>query len=542
MSLPDYSPDNLTSPPTSTTLTSPPDSPQQATIIRTKPWSKRKGRALDDIKKLFRATRLNQSRAVQRILETGIDPDVLSEEKTTALKEACICGNLDVVRILLRYGALPEAVDENGKMAVEYATEKSVVDLIEYFVGRKSRRKGVLHIAAAQGDLWQVKKFIEEENMDVDLVDECGTTPLHEACFHGQLNVVDYLLDRNASITKRCEEKGYSPLHNSVLLSSENVLRKLLEFGADIQATDLNGNTSFSLASPHIYEIFKEFDEDLPEIEKPQRKKKLNSLSSEYTNSGLTREERKLLQMIASYEKVAVYSSKRKRHSEEIFQEEKPSRLSRTPKKPKEEEKDEFNFEPNTPVISSNENSKPLDVHFKDKTGRTLLHKYCLKGNLKKVKELLSNGANVNAVCNASYTPLHDACVNGSLEIVTALLAQDNINVNIQSIYKETPLHDAVENGFFDIVKILLEHNANPNILNEDDETVLDICNSRKIQKLLESFGAKNSDGKELIPKTKVLSNLKKYSLHGYEIEGSGVCFEKDVLYLVVVSAEIQIV
>jgi ankyrin repeat protein/serine/threonine protein kinase len=85
------------------------------------------------------------------------------------------------------------------------------------------------------------------------------------------------------------------------------------------------------------------------------------------------------------------------------------------------------------------------------------------KGDVEKVKELLKEGANINAKNKFGYTPLHVVADRGHIEIVK-LLIEHGADVNAKdNIFGHTPLHKAAYNGHIEIVKLLIEHGADVN-------------------------------------------------------------------------------
>ena len=76
-------------------------------------------------------------------------------------------------------------------------------------------------------------------------------------------------------------------------------------------------------------------------------------------------------------------------------------------------------------------------------------------------KELVKNGADLNAVDDASRTPLYISVQEGNIEIARLLL-DEGCNVNAH-IY-DTALHIAVDDGNYLMVSELLERGANANL------------------------------------------------------------------------------
>lgn len=85
----------------------------------------------------------------------------------------------------------------------------------------------------------------------------------------------------------------------------------------------------------------------------------------------------------------------------------------------------------------------------------------CLKGQLKTVKLLLAQGAELNPASNrSSSSPLHQACRNDDIEMVRYLLEQ-GAEVDIIDAYKVTPVMYASKYSSVDLISLLLDHKPN---------------------------------------------------------------------------------
>ena len=66
--------------------------------------------------------------------------------------------------------------------------------------------------------------------------------------------------------------------------------------------------------------------------------------------------------------------------------------------------------------------NKGADVNVKDTYGQTPLHLAASKGQIKVIRCLIENGANVNVTQETTgSTPLHRAASNGQVEVVKCL-------------------------------------------------------------------------------------------------------------------------
>lgn len=105
---------------------------------------------------------------------------------------------------------------------------------------------------------------------------------------------------------------------------------------------------------------------------------------------------------------------------------------------------------------------------YRDSGGRTKLQIACDKGKYDVAKRLIEEeGYDVDDQDNAGNSSLHEAALNGHLDIVK-LLIKHGANVNIKSyeMFQDTPLVDASANGHLDVVQYLLDHGADPTITN----------------------------------------------------------------------------
>lgn len=93
--------------------------------------------------------------------------------------------------------------------------------------------------------------------------------------------------------------------------------------------------------------------------------------------------------------------------------------------------------------------------------GATALHIACSRGNLRMVKFLIDNGANVNKQDNNGFTPLMCASFNNCKSTVIHLVHIRETNLDLQSKNGSSALLFASRGGSLDIVKILVEFRAN---------------------------------------------------------------------------------
>jgi ankyrin repeat protein len=113
-----------------------------------------------------------------------------------------------------------------------------------------------------------------------------------------------------------------------------------------------------------------------------------------------------------------------------------------------------------------------------------ILLKLAKYNNVKMVKMLLDNNADVDVSDIEGGTALHYACYNGHEEIVNLLL-MNGADINCKDDRGWTPLHVAAQRNQVECIKILLEYGADKNIVDNDGETPIDHCWSDECRGLL---------------------------------------------------------
>lgn len=123
--------------------------------------------------------------------------------------------------------------------------------------------------------------------------------------------------------------------------------------------------------------------------------------------------------------------------------------------------------------------SDAIDINDQDPTsGNTPLHVATLLGNIKLVKILLTNGADITRCNSQQQCALHVACKVGRSQLVSCLLSAPPTTdlVDLKDANGDTPLHLAAATGDAKLLETLLNYEPSLDIKNADGKTPLDIA------------------------------------------------------------------
>ncbi len=254
-----------------------------------------------------------------------------------------------------------------------------------------------------------VMTFLKKGGIDVNKRDELGFTSLYYACEKGSKDIVKLLLENDADVSMPSNDSK-TCLHAVAKTGNKDIIQMLVDAGSDIDALDKEDKT------PLMYFI--------------QNKK---------TESAL-------LLLSLGADKTLLDSQG---HSAKDYA-------------------SAGGLKDLLDVLMSDQ-----DVNEKDQYGNSLLHQAIHNNNSEVVKTLLAKEETiVDALNDASETPLINAVKKGSLIIVELLLAKSaNVNLSLQN--GTTCLHIASSNNYLDIAKALIKNGAELNTKNENGSTAL---------------------------------------------------------------------
>ncbi|KAK0410679.1 hypothetical protein QR680_005270 [Steinernema hermaphroditum] len=165
--------------------------------------------------------------------------DSICCEQGTLLHYAVYLESVDAVRTLLSSGVNPCIQNDEGKRAIQLASENEAI---------RSAFVQELLQATAHSNLGRVCQMLSS-GVDINSVDSPSTmnTALHWAASFGNDDIVRTLCESGADVSA-VNAKGDTPLHESISRGCESIAKILLQHGADTSIKNSNSLNAFDLA------------------------------------------------------------------------------------------------------------------------------------------------------------------------------------------------------------------------------------------------------------------------------------------------------
>ena len=182
---------------------------------------------------------------------TDNELDATDNEGRTPLIRLLENRRTDTAMFLIEQGADTEIADNTGHKAIDYATAHGLREVVERLsTGSTADTHGntPLHQAAFNGQSEIVRSLLSTFPDMTDATNDDGETPLIIACMKGNLAVAKLLLDAGAD-ANRSQLNGNSPLHFAAWSGNKFIGNDLIAAHAQADAQNGNGETPLILAA-----------------------------------------------------------------------------------------------------------------------------------------------------------------------------------------------------------------------------------------------------------------------------------------------------
>lgn len=182
------------------------------------------------------AARYRRRACVEILLQRRVRPDLLFGKGITPLTEACLSGDLPIMKLLVEAGADVSRVDLLGRSYLDvvvegkgdwecaaHVIEKGGLDVMKRHV---ITEQTVVHKAAKRGDAKMMTFLSKLPGVRVDVADWCGRTPLFMAAQAGSAECVTVLLSNGADVVAK-DRWGGTAFFDAVRNDRQGVVKLL---------------------------------------------------------------------------------------------------------------------------------------------------------------------------------------------------------------------------------------------------------------------------------------------------------------------------
>ena len=420
---------------------------------------------------------------VKVLLEHSASMLLEDEDQRIAVELAVARGHLAVVKNFM--SATEEIM---GDRLLEVAVNAEQVIVVQYLLQKKiASPDGNLGLdmkplssAAAQGHSYLVHVLLHF-HADVNVEDASGRTPLHHAAENGRDHIVEILLayrgkDGRYADIKALDLERKAPLHSAAMAGHVSTIRLLLDHKADVKSRSYLRETALHMAvsEPKAVEILLQADAELNATDLSGQTPLHLAVQNKYYEStirlldsgadiGVHDDDRKtpLLYAILSDDLTLVKAICRDHRNMPRFQDQMQRALRKAIK------------HAGLEVCRFLLGLYPDYVNCVNKSGKSLVHQAARMASLEILTLLIDFGGTVNSATTTGFTPLHYAAAEAQIPNMQRLISEE-ANVDVANGNGDTPLHLAVKTAHdIKAVDVLLAANAKVNVKNSELYTPL---------------------------------------------------------------------
>ena len=198
---------------------------------------------------------------IKKLVELDGDWNVMDNLHRKPLHYAACCKGDGPINYLLSLGALVNEVDKEKKSALMYACISGRLDCVKALINKKANillkdkllSNTAFHYACKYGYKNIVEYFLQNTDIKVDLPGEERMTGLMLASLYGHFELVQFLIEHKAKLTKKDKFKR-TPLLHAVRGGQLKIVNYLLTKGAEYEFPDSSNNTPLHYACAYGFQ------------------------------------------------------------------------------------------------------------------------------------------------------------------------------------------------------------------------------------------------------------------------------------------------
>lgn len=195
---------------------------------------------------------------IRLLMRYGADPHAVNEHGYNALHGAFYHEDLQLAHFLLQEGVTPSAKNAHAMTLLHRAVQVGNTDLVDLALdwgGYKQLHKKSepykhtpLHMAVLSGDI-NMSGYLIRRGAHVNVTDYVANNPMHDAVKLGGYAMIWLLARSGADLNQVTNACKYTPFHRALLENKPDMMEQLYLLGADPMLTDHDGFSPLEMAA-----------------------------------------------------------------------------------------------------------------------------------------------------------------------------------------------------------------------------------------------------------------------------------------------------
>ncbi|XP_051899074.1 protein phosphatase 1 regulatory subunit 12C-like [Pristis pectinata] len=278
------------------------------------------GANADGISALHQACIDENLEMVEFLLAQNANVDQSDNEGWTPLHVAVSCGYSEIVECLINHGANIAAVNSDGQLPIDLAEEDYMENLLQAEITKQgidveSARREEEELMLQHARQWLNSGKIEDVSHP-----KTGANALHVAAAKGYIEVMRLLLQAGFSVTAQ-DKDGWTPLHAAAHWGMEDSCKLLVEHFCDMEALNNSGQTPFDVADEDILGLLEDLQKKQDDLrtEKEEKMKRAIIETSTQQQQQSTKPRKSSVCRMSSREKISVQDLSKERKTLETL-------------------------------------------------------------------------------------------------------------------------------------------------------------------------------------------------------------------------------
>uniref|UniRef100_UPI00398F0EF9 protein phosphatase 1 regulatory subunit 12C-like isoform X2 n=1 Tax=Pristiophorus japonicus TaxID=55135 RepID=UPI00398F0EF9 len=226
----------------------------------------------DGISALHQACIDENLEMVEFLLAQNANVDQSDNEGWTPLHVSASCGYSEIVECLINHGANIAAVNSDGQLPIDLAEE----DYMETLLQNQITKKGIDVESARREEedlmLQHARQWLNSGKIEEASHPKSGANALHVAAAKGYIEVMRLLLQAGFSVISQ-DKDGWTPLHAAAHWGMEDSCRLLVEHFCDMEALNNSGQTPFDVADEDILGLLEDLQKKQDDLRTEKEEK-----------------------------------------------------------------------------------------------------------------------------------------------------------------------------------------------------------------------------------------------------------------------------